>query len=192
MENISIRPVSENDAAALLAIYGWYVRHTAVTFEYEVPTEAEFRGRIARTLEKYPYLAAEKDGVILGYAYAGPFKARAAYDRSVELSIYLDRTVRRQGLGRRLYEAMEAELKKMGILNLYTCISFAPRENEYLNNDSEHFHARLGYVTAGRFRQCGYKFGRWYDMIWMEKHIGGHECPPMDVIPYPCLEKRKE
>ena len=79
----------------------------------------------------------------------------------------LDREVRGQGLGRRLYEEMETALKAMGILNLYACIASPQVEDEYLDNASERFHARLGYVTVGRFRKCGYKFGRWYDMIWM-------------------------
>ena len=188
MENIVIRSVRAEDASALLGIYSWYVLHSAVTFEYDVPTEEEFRGRIGRTLEKYPYLAAEKDGVILGYAYAGAFHPRAAYGWAAELSIYLDREVRGQGLGRRLYEEMETALKAMGILNLYACIASPQVEDEYLDNASERFHVRLGYVTVGRFRKCGYKFGRWYDMIWMEKIIGGHECPPRDVIPYPDLK----
>jgi phosphinothricin acetyltransferase len=187
VENITIRPVSESDAAALLEIYRWYVVNTAVTFEYDVPSEAEFRERIRRTLEKYPYLAAEADGVLLGYAYAGAFKGRAAYDWAVELSIYLDKDRRGRGLGRRLYKALEEELAKMGILNLYACIASPVVEDEYLTRASERFHSRLGFVTAGRFHRCGYKFGRWYDMIWMEKFIGGHECPPTDVIPYPDL-----
>ena len=188
MENIIIRPVVEDDAPALLAIYGWYVLHSAVTFEYDVPAEEEFRRRIARTLEKYPYLAAEKDGVILGYAYAGAFHSRAAYGWAAELSIYLDREARGRGLGRRLYEAMEAALKAMGVANLYACIASPITEDEYLDNASERFHARLGYVTVGRFHRCGYKFGRWYDMIWMEKNVGEHECPPRDVVPYPSLD----
>lgn len=187
MDSIIIRPVRPEDASALLKIYGWYVLNTTVTFEYDVPTEEEFRRRIEHTLTKYPYLAAEADGVILGYAYAGTFKGRAAYDRAVELSIYLDKDRRGRGLGRRLYEALEAELVKMGILNLYACIASPVVEDEYLTRASERFHSRLGFVTAGRFHLCGYKFGRWYDMIWMEKLVGGHECPPTYVIPYPEL-----
>ena len=148
MENIIIRPVTADDAPALLAIYDWYVRHSAVTFEYDVPTEAGFRSRIKHTLEKYPYLAAEKDGVILGYSYAGAFHPRAAYGWAAELSIYLDRDARGHGLGRRLYEEMEKRLKEMGVLNLYACIASAEVEDEYLDNASERFHSRLGYVTA--------------------------------------------
>lgn len=184
MDSINFRPARPEDAPALLGIYSWYVLHTAVTFEYDVPTEDEFRGRVERTLKKYPYLVAEADGVILGYAYAGTFKARAAYDWAVELSIYLDKDVRGRGFGKKLYDALSNELSRMGILNLYACISSPIVEDEYLDNTSERFHSRLGFVTVGRFHRCGCKFGRWYDMIWMEKFIGGHECPPSDVIPY--------
>ena len=190
MAIISIRSVTEDDAPALLAIYSHYVRCSAVTFEYDVPSEAEFRRRIRGTLEKYPYLAAESGGIILGYAYAGPFHPRAAYGWSAELSIYLSPDARGKGLGRRLYETLEQELGRMGIINLYACISWPEIEDEYLDRSSPDFHTHLGFVTVGHFRQCGYKFDRWYDMIWMEKIIGGHVCPPTDVIPYPPLREQ--
>ena len=89
MENIVIRSVSLNDAEALLNIYAYYVKNTAITFEYDVPTLEEFKQRITNTLKKYPYLVVVKEGTILGYAYAGVFKSRAAYDWSAEMTIYL-------------------------------------------------------------------------------------------------------
>lgn len=89
-----IRTAAAEDAAALLNIYAWYVEHTAITFEYTVPSPAEFRRRISRTLEAYPWLCAEQDGKLLGYAYAGPFAERAAYGWAAEVSIYLAREVR--------------------------------------------------------------------------------------------------
>ena len=125
----------------------------------------------------------KEDGVIRGYAYAGVFKGRAAYDRSCEMTIYLDREAAGRGpgsgrgLGRKLYEALEEELKARGILNLYACIGVPAKnaeDDEYLDHNSEQFHAHMGYTTVGRFHLCGYKFGRWYDMIWMEKMIGEH------------------
>lgn len=158
-----------------MAIYDYYVKNTAITFEYVTPSPAEFRERIAKTTKRYPYLVIQKDGHIQGYAYAGVLKSRAAYDWSCEMSIYIDRNARKRGLGRMLYEALETELKKMGILNLYACIGYPEREDEYLTRNSADFHAHLGYVKVGEFHQCGYKFGRWYNMIWMEKIIGKHE-----------------
>ncbi len=171
---VRVREATVDDAARLLEIYAYYVERTAITFEYDVPALEEFRGRIARTKERYPYLVIEKDGVIEGYAYAGVFKDRAAYDRSCEMTIYLDRGAVRGGLGRRLYEALEEALRKQGILNLYACIGYPDEPDEYLDYNSAQFHGHLGYRTVGTFHQCGYKFGRWYSMIWMEKMIGEH------------------
>ena len=175
MENIVIRSASVNDAEALLNIYAYYVENTAITFEYKVPTVEEFQQRIANTLKKYPYLVAEKEGTILGYAYAGVFKDRAAYDWSAEVTIYLSHNATKCGIGRKLYEALETEMKKRGFLNLYACIGYPVEEDEYLTKNSAQFHAHLGDQTVGEFHKCGYKFGRWYNMIWMEKLIGGNE-----------------
>ena len=119
-----IRQASPDDTKRLLEIYAYYVANTAVSFEYDVPTEADFRGRIHNTLQKYPYLVLEEDGIIQGYAYAGVFKSRAAYSRSCELSIYVDRDARRRGYGRKLYETLEDSLKKQGIVNL--CLYRSP------------------------------------------------------------------
>ena len=184
---ITLRTAALPDAERLLEIYRPYVEETAITFEYTVPTMEEFRGRMARVLEKYPYLVAERDGTIVGYAYAGPFVGRAAYDWSVETTIYLDRAVRRQGIGGRLYAALETALAAMGILNLNACIGYPREEDEYLNRNSAQFHAHLGYRMVGEFHRCGYKFGRWYDMVWMEKLLGEHPAVPAPVIPFPAL-----
>ncbi len=171
---VKIRYATIADAPRLLEIYSYYVENTVITFEYKVPTLEEFKSRIENTLKKYPYLCIEKDGLVVGYSYAGSFKGRAAYDWSVETTIYLDRTVQKCGLGRKLYEALEEELKKMGNLNLYACIVYPQKEDQYLTKNSACFHEHLGYTTVGTFHNCGYKFNRWYDMIWMEKIIGNH------------------
>ena len=172
---MNIRSAVPGDAERLLEIYAYYVINTAITFEYAVPSAEEFCGRIENTLKRYPYLVLEDDGAILGYAYAGVFKDRAAYDRSCEMTIYLEHDSRRKGYGRRLYEALEEKLKEQGIINLYACIGDPIVEDEYLTRDSELFHRSLGYEKVGEFHKCGYKFGRWYNMIWMEKIIGEHD-----------------
>ena len=164
-----IRSATPEDAERLAAIYAYYVEKTAISFEYAAPTATEFMERIEKTLARYPYLVAVEDGAIVGYAYAGVFKARAAYDHCVELTVYLDRNAQKRGLGRKLYEALEAELQKRGFRNLYACIGYPVEEDEYLTRNSADFHAHLGFTEVGRFHRCGYKFGRWYDMIWMEK-----------------------
>lgn len=181
---ITIRDATLEDAGKILSIYAYYVKNTAITFEYDVPSLQEFRNRMEHTLEVYPYLVAEQNGTVLGYAYAGSFVGRAAYDWSCELTVYLDPAARRSGLGRKLYEAMSEALKNMGILNLYACIGYPEKEDEYLTQDSVNFHVRLGFAQVGRFHQCGYKFGRWYDMIWMEKIIGEHQPEQKAVCKY--------
>ncbi len=172
--NIRIRTAELADAEELLAIYAPYVEQTAITFEYEVPSLEQFRQRMEHILGKYPYLAAEKDGKILGYAYASAFKERAAYDWAVETSIYVAQDAKRMGVGKRLHTALEQALKEQGILNMNACIGVPRGEDPYLTNNSQEFHDHLGYRLVGRFYQCGYKFDRWYDMIWMEKMIGDH------------------
>lgn len=169
-----IRSVKLEEAEKLLRIYTPYITDTAITFEYDVPSVEEFEDRIIKIKEKYPYLVAESDGEILGYAYAAAFHPRAAYSRCVEMAIYLKMDARRQGIGQKLYEELEVRLKEQGILNLYACIGYAPVEDEYLTNASVRFHEKMGYKINGRFTKCGYKFGRWYDMVWMEKMIGEH------------------
>ena len=173
---VRILPVTPDDAPALLAVYSYYVSETAVSFEYDVPTEEAFAGRIAGVLAaSYPYLkAVANDGRILGFAYAHPFVGREAYKYSAELTIYLDPACRGRGIGRLLYEEMETRLKERGITNLYACIGHPDPEDEYLTCASERFHKKMGFRLCGTFRKCGYKFGRWYDMVWMEKIIGPH------------------
>ena len=159
---INIRTASPSDAPALLSIYAPYVENTAITFEYTVPTPEDFRERIARTLDRYPYLVAQLNGTVMGYAYASAFHPRAAYDWSAEVSIYVSEDARGSGIGTRLYAALEDILKQQNIVNVNACIAFP-------NPGSISFHEKLGYQTVGHFTKCGYKLGRWWDMIWMEK-----------------------
>lgn len=184
MDTIRIRPATVQDAEEILGIYTPYVENTAITFEWDVPTIEDFRGRIAHTLEKYPYIVAEKDGKIVGYAYTGVFKGRTAYNWSVESSIYVDDHAKGCGIGRKLYEALETLSRAQHIQNLNACITLPDEEDEYLTFDSPRFHERMGYHQVAKFSKCGYKFGRWYNMGWMEKWIGDHEDVPAPVIPF--------
>lgn len=190
--DVRIRVATEEDAKALLEIYAPYVLHTAITFEYEVPTLEEFRGRIRHTLEKYPYLVAEQNGTILGYAYVGMFHERAAYDWAVETSIYVDQTRKHTGVGGKLNRALEAVCKAMGLLNLEACIAVPEVEDEYLTRNSVEYHTHIGYRLVGEFYQCGCKFGRWYNMVWMEKLIGEHQDNQKTPIWFSKLEKIEE
>lgn len=217
MGKLTFRVARPEDAEVLRTIYAPYVEETAITFEYEVPGVEEFRARIAHTLATYPYIVAVEENKIIGYAYVGRLHERAAYDWSVETSIYVDRSARKHGLGRQLYERLEAILRAMNIISVNACIAYpgtmnvaadaasaADRlqtnlregssdrgasigEDPYLNTNSPDFHAHLGYQLVGHFHACAYKFDRWYDMIWMEKWIAPHPAKPEAMIPFPKL-----
>ena len=174
-EHFIIRPAGVDDAEAILAIYAPYIRRTAVTFEITVPTPEDFRKRVRQISAAYPYLLAEKDGELLGYCYANRFREREAFCKAVEMSLYVRDDLRGRGIGGRLYRALEEELKKMDIQNCYACIASPRGEDPYLGTDSPQFHEHIGYRTVGKLSRCGYKFGRWYDMLIMEKFIGEHE-----------------
>lgn len=181
MDNIKLRMATVDDAEKLLNIYKPYVENTAITFEYDVPNLKEFTQRIVDTLKKYPYIVAEKNNIIVGYAYAGTFKDRAAYDWSVETSIYIKSDVRHSGIGTILYDCLEKLLKVQGILNTNACIAYLENEEKHLPADSTKFHKHFGFKPVGVFHKCGYKFEKWYDMIWMEKLIGEHSNKPNQV-----------
>ncbi|WP_302801505.1 GNAT family N-acetyltransferase [Mitsuokella multacida] len=184
-----IRVARADDAEALARIYAYYVEHTAITFEYEAPDAAEMNARREKILKHYPYLVAEQAGRAVGYAYAHEFYGRAAYAWSVEASIYIASDARGQGLGRKLYDALERALRVMGVLNINACIA-VPRtaDDPYLTDGSLAFHKRLGYQMVGTFHQSGCKFGRWYDVAWMEKMIGEHREPPTPIRDFRCEE----
>lgn len=183
---ICFRAASEKDAAVLLEIYAPYVRGTAITFEYEVPSEEEFAGRIAKTLTRYPYLIALADGKEVGYAYASPFHdGRAAYGWAAECSIYLRQDCRRKGIGRALYGFLEQILAAQHIFCLTASIAFTDRETDpFLSPASIRFHERVGYQKAAHFHRCGWKFDRWYDIVWMEKHLMPADKEVLPVIPF--------
>lgn len=182
-QGILIRSATPDDGERLAAIYRPYVEETAITFEYEAPSAEEFRSRIAHTLERYPYLvAADKadPSHLLGYAYASVYHGRAAYSWSVETSIYVAKSERTKGIGRTLHAELEDELKEMGIQNMYACITALPEDRSddpHLTDASIRFHEKLGYALCARFHKCGYKFGQWYDVVWMEHMIGRHPTP---------------
>ena len=188
MNDYNIRVACIKDAEELLEIYSYYVENTAITFEYDVPTLAEFEERMKRIIEEYPYIVMEMDGKIVGYAYAGQFKNRPAYDWCVETSIYVHKDYKGRGIGRELYRVLEDILKLQNILNLNACIAYIDEDDEYLNKDSTYFHEKMGYRLVGEFYKCGYKCNRWYNMIWMEKFIGEHVENQPSVIKFRDLD----
>lgn len=167
MEKFKVRLVKKEDIKAILNIYAYYVENTSITFECEVPTIEVFEKRVVSTSAFFPYLVLEDEDGVAGYCYASFYRVREAYRYSCELSIYVDVNKRGKGFGNILYERLEKILKVQGFQNIYACIT-------YPNVDSERFHQKHGFVRNAHFHKCGYKFDRWYDMIWMEKIIGNH------------------
>lgn len=185
---VRIRVATMEDDGELLEIYRPYVEKTAISFECDVPGLEEFRARIERTLKRYPYLVADQGGELLGYAYTGPFVGRAAYDWAAEVSIYLREDMKKRGIGKKLYQAIEEISRAQNITNLNACIGNPEVEDEYLTKNSIQFHAHMGYRMVGEFYKCGYKFGRWYNMVWMEKIIQVHEKEPEPVVKFTSLD----
>ena len=161
---ITIRQVELEDANILLQIYSHYVLNTSVSFEYDVPSLEEFKQRILKISQRYPYLVALKDHEILGYAYATSYKERAAYNWSVETTVYVKETYQGIGVGKALYTHLEHALKEMNIVNMLACIT-------YPNPKSIEFHTKFGFEQVGHFHKVGYKFNEWRDIIWMQKSI---------------------
>jgi phosphinothricin acetyltransferase len=185
-----IRDAVPADIPALLAIYAPYVRDTAVTFEYEVPGEAEFAERLRRVQERFPWLVLERDGEALGYASLSPFHPRAAYQWDAETSIYLRPGCGGQGLGTLLLGALEDIALGMGLLSLYACIAVPEADDAHLTGASAAFHRRRGYRLLGTFPRCGYKFGTWYHMVWMEKALAPRPAEPAPPVPYPLWKEK--
>lgn len=181
MGRVEIMKATIEDAAEILAIYAPYVINTAISFEYQVPSLEEFTDRIRNISAKYPYIKAVCNGKIVGYAYAAAFKTRKAYDHSVEATIYIKEECRHSGLGKILYEVLTDSLKNMGIFNMNACIALAKEGDPHLTNASKHFHEKMGFSLVGVFHECGYKFEKWYDMIWMEKMLSEHVSDPQPV-----------
>lgn len=167
-----IRPAAPGDADRLLAIYAYYVENTAVTYLDAVPSVEAFRNTIEETQRCYPFLVLEADGDIKGYVCASAFVDHAAFAHCCTLTIYLDHNARRQGYGRMLYAAIEGRLRAMGITNLYACVGDpVSTDDAFLTDASERFHEKLGFERVGTMHRCGRKFGRLYNMIWMEKIV---------------------
>lgn len=154
-----IRLAHKQDVERMLEIYAPYVRETAISFEYIPPTMEEFGERFDRITRKYPWIVWEQDGRVLGYAYADEAFSRAAYQWDADLSIYLDREIRQQGIGTQLYDCIERVMRRAGYHNLYGVVTGA-------NLPSCRFHEKRGYELQGLLKNAGYKFGKWYDVRW--------------------------
>ena len=172
---MNIRFATAADTGGCLAVYAEYM-DTVITFETELPSHEEFAGRIRSYGAVYPWLVAEEDGVILGYAYAHRAQERAAYDWNAELSVYLAKRAAGRGLGTTLYGALLALLQKQGVRTAYGVVTMP-------NDASSALHQKLGFRVLGTYRNTGYKNGRWRDVVWFEKPIGSFTDEPQPLVP---------
>ena len=167
---LTIRPVKLSDAPEILEIYTPYIKNTPITFETQVPSLKSFQERMEKITQRYPYLVCEQEGKVVGYAYASQYRERAAYRYSIELSIYVDQSCQRQGIGKALYTQLFQQLKTYGFYTAYACITM-PNEN------SVRLHQAFGFQKIGVFHNAGYKAGKWLDVLWMEKPLKEYGVP---------------
>lgn len=171
-----IRRAVPADAPSVAEIYRPYVAETAYSFEYTPPAPEEMRSRMERVMEILPWLVWEEEGEILGYAYADLPFSRMAYRWCAEPSIYLKKEARGRGIGRALYQALEAILTAQGYRKVYALITSE-------NTDSLAFHQAMGYRLTAQLPDCGWKLGRWHGVLWMEKGLCSDGMP--NTIPVP-------
>lgn len=163
-----IRAATADDAEALAAIYGHHVLHGFGTFEEEPPSPAEMENRRAAIAARgLPYLVAEADGRVLGFAYAGPFRPRQAYRYTLEDSVYIAPDAIGRGVGRAVLSAVIEACEALGIRQLVAVIGDSG------NAASIGLHRSLGFVDAGLGKSFGFKHGRWVDIVWMQKSLNG-------------------
>ncbi len=178
METLSIRLAIEDDAEQVRAIYAPFCGpDSAVSFEVQPPTIEEMGRRIARTLERYPWLVLDDSGLVLGYVYAGMHSERAAYQWSVNVSAYIAEGRRGSGIGRALYTSLFAILRLQGFVNAYAGATLP-------NPGSVGLHSAMGFEPVGVYQQVGFKCGRWNDTMWMQRALGerpGRPEPPLSL-----------
>ena len=170
---LAVRDATSDDGAACAEVYAPYVTDTAITFEYEPPTAAEMAARIAKAQQAHAWLVLENGGRVVGYAYGGPHKERAAYRWACEVSVYLEVGRRRSGAGRALYEALLARLAARGFRTAVAGITLP-------NPASEGLHRAMGFDPVGVYRAIGWKHGRWHDVAWTQKALATGEDPPAE------------
>lgn len=175
-----LRVATEADIPAILEIYAPYVLTTTASFEYEVPSLDTFTARFRSFTAQFPWLVWEENRQILGYAYASPPYTRSAYAWCAEPTVYLRSEVRGKGIGNKLYDALEKILHYQGYHVLYALVT---GENEA----SLRFHQKRGYIIRGDYPNCGFKFGRWLGLYWLEKRTKPVEIPSNTPTPWEAI-----
>ncbi len=172
-DNISLRSAVPGDIAAITRIYAHAVTYGTASFELEPPSEPEMARRQQGLLAKrFPYIVAERSGVVAGYAYAGPYRDRRAYDWCVEDSIYVAPECFHQGIGRRLLTHLIAESEARGFRQMLGVIG------DSANTASIAVHAACGFRLIGNFQSIGFKHGRWLDTVLMQRPLGSGDAAP--------------
>ncbi|MCC5626130.1 arsinothricin resistance N-acetyltransferase ArsN1 family B [Nostoc sp. CHAB 5715] len=179
----AIRLANESDALKMLAIYAPVVRETSISFEIEPPSKTEFQQRIKNYQRLMPWLVCEINGELLGYAYATPYRTRAAYQWSVESSVYVNVEHRRKGVAKALYTSLFGLLQLQGFYNVFAAIALP-------NPASIAVHEAVGFSPVGVFRKVGYKFSEWHDVGWWQLSLQ-QELPLPVNSPLSLLEIQK-
>lgn len=170
--SLTLRSAVAADAAACAAIYAPYVTGGAISFETRAPTPAEMGARIAAALTSHAWIVAEDGATVVGYAYGAPFRSRAAYQWSCEVSVYLEPGRRRSGAGRALYTELFARLAERGF---HTAVAGMTLPNE----PSEALHRAMGFEPIGTYRRIGFKHGAWRDVRWVQRTLAEVADPPV-------------
>lgn len=170
-----IRMATLEDCERILEIYAPYVLETTVSFETQVPSVEEFRDRMKGIQEQYPWLVCEVDGKIAGYAYASKHAQRAAYQWSVDVSIYLDESYHRMHIATELYQAVIDIVRKQGYYTAYALISVP-------NERSDAFHEKFGFQHVGTLHKAGYKHGEWHDLKYFEYELADYPDTPIPPV----------
>ena len=174
---LMIRPAQEADSAAVAAVYAPYVRDTPVSFEVEPPPAAVMAERIAGTLGTHPWLVAEREGQVIGFAYAGKHSQRPAYRWTVDVTVYIREDERRAGVGRQLYGALLGTLWGQGFRSAFAEIVLP-------NPGSARLHEAMGFRHVGVHKDIGYKLGRWHDIGYWRLGLSEESAAPGEPIPF--------
>ena len=183
---LRVRDARGDDAAEIAAFYAAVVRDTPISFELEAPDAVAIRQRVLDTLERRPGLVCERDGELVGYAYAAPHRERAAYQWCVETSVYIAQSARRQGVGSTLYRALLPLLARQGYVHAYAGITLP-------NSASVGLHEALGFRPIGVYTAIGFKLGAWHDVGWWDLTLPARALPeqPAAPVPYPLVVSRE-
>lgn len=183
MSTVHFRRATEEDVVPILAIYAPYVTDSAITFEYDVPSEEEFRQRIRTISAEYPYFVCESDGQIIGYAYAHRHMERAAYQWNAEISIYIRQGFTGKGFGKTMCQTLIDILRLQGIRNVFSCVTIP-------NERSAHLHHSMEFSTEGIFQNAGYKCGKWQTIAWFRKNIAPYTNEPAPFLPISRIDRQ--